>query len=342
MKTPGLYVPLDVNYVSDEGIRRAGAAAELLYIRGLAYSKRTQSDGFLPDYDMPVISVGLPQVRESIVALVERELWIETDGGWQIRSWRRWNEMHGDAADKRKRAAERQRRSRERKAAEAAAEAAQEQASATDSDAGEAKPPAAEEPEDTDSEAIEGVIVTDAVTRDVTRTSRVTSRGGHTTKEKRREETTEEKTTTSATGRDTSRALAVRGSDSPPAGAHAQTEIAPASDAEAATAQTLVKEWLDSVAKRPPQTVIGQTAKHLKQLLDEGIHVDDIRLGLRSWIRKGLHPSTLPSEVNAVMNANNNVIQLPTGQVLDGTDSRIAGHAALTAQLRAIEARETS
>lgn len=115
MKTPGLYVPLDVNYVTDEGVRRAGPAAELLFIRGLAYSKRTQSDGFLPDYDMPVISVGLPQVRESIGQLVEWELWQAVDGGWQIRSWRRWNETNADATEKRRRAADRQKRSRERR-----------------------------------------------------------------------------------------------------------------------------------------------------------------------------------------------------------------------------------
>ncbi|GAA0704621.1 hypothetical protein GCM10010193_69520 [Kitasatospora atroaurantiaca] len=116
MKPPGLYVPLDVNYVTDEGIRRAGPAAELLYIRALAYSKRTQSEGLLPDYDMPVISVGLPQVRESIASLVEWELWTPVEGGWQIRSWQRWNETQKEAADKRQRAADRQRRSRERRA----------------------------------------------------------------------------------------------------------------------------------------------------------------------------------------------------------------------------------
>lgn len=335
MKTPGLYVPLDVNYVSDEGIRRAGAAAELLYIRGLAYSKRTQSDGFLPDYDMPVISVGLPQVRESIVALVERELWLKVDEGWQIRSWRRWNEMHGDAADKRKRAAERQRRSRERKAAEAASEAAQGSASDTDSHASDAMAGVVDEPHGTESGADDDSSVTHLVTRDSPSTSRVTSRASHTAKEKRREETTEEKTTTSAAKARTSHALAVRGDGSPPAGAAAQNH-ADAADAVEVTAQTLVREWIDGLTKTPPKAVIGQTGKVLKQLLEEGIDPEDIRSGVSSWARKGLHPSTLPSEVNAVMNAGN-VIQFQQPKPSTAT-VRVAEGYALSERLAAEEA----
>lgn len=331
MKTPGLYVPLDVNYVSDEGIRRAGAAAELLYIRGLAYSKRTQSDGFLPDYDLAVISVGLPQVPEAVKALVERELWLAMDGGWQIRSWRRWNDMHGDAADKRKRAADRQRRSRERKAADAAAEAAKGSADVAESHGNGNRSESGEAADEADSDATEAADVTHLVTRDVTRTSRVTSRARHTDKEKRREETKEENKNFGG-GCDTSRSIAVRGDASPPAGADAQHTAAPEPE-KPITAQTLVSEWLDMIPKRPPEKVIGQTSKELKQLLADGIDPDDIRAGLISWARKGLHPATLPSEVNAVMNTN--VIRLPTGQTLaaTGTDATVAGWAGISQQL---------
>jgi hypothetical protein len=184
MKTPGLYVPLDVNYVTDEGIRRAGPAAELLFIRSLTYSKRTQSDGFLPDYDMPVISVGLPQVRESIGQLVEWELWLPTDGGWQIRSWQRWNETNSDAADKRKRAADRQRRSRERRTSQAADGTRE---SDTQSDRGTGGD---SEPDAPDSEAPRRAPVT--------RDSRVTH--AVVTPLKRREEKRREATTSRATG----------------------------------------------------------------------------------------------------------------------------------------------
>ncbi len=69
------------------------------------------------------------------------------------------------------------------------------------------------------------------------------------------------------------------------------------------TAQALVGEWLDACTKRPPDSVIGQVGRHLKALLSEGIDVTDVRSGFEAWFVKGLHPSTLPSVVNEVMNA---------------------------------------
>lgn len=65
-------------------------------------------------------------------------------------------------------------------------------------------------------------------------------------------------------------------------------------------AATLVGEWLERCQPRPPKAVIGQTAKHIKLLLEEGIPTADVRAGLVAWHRKGLHPSTLPSVVHEV------------------------------------------
>jgi hypothetical protein len=80
----------------------------------------------------------------------------------------------------------------------------------------------------------------------------------------------------------------------------AGTELAPLA---ATSAQTIIAAWIDWAPKRPPQTVIGHVAKHVGQMLAEGIAPDDIRRGLAAWTSKGLHPSTLPSVVNEVMNA---------------------------------------
>ena len=41
----GLFVPLDVEYDSDDKMIEAGPMAELLYVRGMAFAKRTGSDG---------------------------------------------------------------------------------------------------------------------------------------------------------------------------------------------------------------------------------------------------------------------------------------------------------
>ncbi|NEB57618.1 hypothetical protein G3I48_35895 [Streptomyces griseus] len=70
------------------------------------------------------------------------------------------------------------------------------------------------------------------------------------------------------------------------------------------TTQTIVSEWLDRCADRPPSRVIGQLSKEIRVLLEEDrIHPDTIRRGIATWMTKRLHPSTLPSVVNEVMNA---------------------------------------
>jgi DNA-binding Lrp family transcriptional regulator len=110
---------------------------------------------------------------------------------------------------------------------------------------------------------------------------------------------------------------------------------APAEDADApVTAQTIVSEWLERCTARPPSAVIGQMAKQIRVLLDEDrIHPDHIRRGIAHWMRKGLHPATLPSVVNEVMNgaaapgapAND---QPAGGSVFDRARARAAARAA--------------
>lgn len=62
----------------------------------------------------------------------------------------------------------------------------------------------------------------------------------------------------------------------------------------------IVGEWIDTLPQRPPGRVIGQVAREIKQMLDEGISADLIRAGVTEWQRKGLHPSALASVVHEV------------------------------------------
>jgi len=71
---------------------------------------------------------------------------------------------------------------------------------------------------------------------------------------------------------------------------------------QAPTAQSLVGEWIDNCDRRPPGRVVGQVAKELKTLLDEGIEPERVRAALAEWNRKGLHPSTLASVVHEIGN----------------------------------------
>lgn len=114
MKMPGMYVPLDVNYISDADIRRAGPDAELLFVRGLAYCKRSSPDGLVPDFDLEIVGVGLKSVEKRAATLVQHGLWVEVEGGWQVRSWSRWNETSKDLEAKRERARQRQADKRDR------------------------------------------------------------------------------------------------------------------------------------------------------------------------------------------------------------------------------------
>lgn len=67
-------------------------------------------------------------------------------------------------------------------------------------------------------------------------------------------------------------------------------------------AQRLVAEWIDHCPRRPPGRVVGQVAKELGIMLDEGIPYNTVRQGLALWHSKALHPSTLASVVMEVMN----------------------------------------
>ena len=91
-KPPSLYVPLDVNYMRDPRIRRAGEAAEVLYVRSLAYAKGGDTDGMVYDYDLDVIAVGLRAVPARVAALVREGAWDVREGGWFISAWLKWNE----------------------------------------------------------------------------------------------------------------------------------------------------------------------------------------------------------------------------------------------------------
>lgn len=90
----GMYVPLDVNYLRDQKIRRAGPDAELLYLRGLAHAKGGSTEGRIDDFDLDVVAVGLSRVRQRVASLVEHGLWIEVEGGWLISGWSKWNKSN--------------------------------------------------------------------------------------------------------------------------------------------------------------------------------------------------------------------------------------------------------
>ena len=105
-QAPSIYVPLDVNYMRDPRIRRAGPDAELLYLRALAYAKGGETEGMVYDYDLEVIAVGLKNVPARVAALIREKAWEEREGGWFICGWFNWNEPTDKLRDRKRRQAE--------------------------------------------------------------------------------------------------------------------------------------------------------------------------------------------------------------------------------------------
>jgi hypothetical protein len=108
--------------------------------------------------------------------------------------------------------------------------------------------------------------------------------------------------------------------------------VAPQADATAAS--TLIAEWIDHCSGgRPPSRVVGQVAREVGKMLDEGIPLADVRAGLAAWHAKGLHPSTLASVVHEVRTGADRKTQ-PKGST---TDERVAATLDLAARYAAAE-----
>lgn len=100
-RIPDVFVPLAVNYPRDRAIRRAGPEAELVFIRGLVFTKGAKTDGFLADFDLDAAMVGIRPawVQKGVEALVRVGLWNVVDDGWQVRSWVKWNSTQEQIAE---------------------------------------------------------------------------------------------------------------------------------------------------------------------------------------------------------------------------------------------------
>lgn len=87
------WVKLDDNYQFDPKILAAGAMAELLYVRSLAWAKRDwKAEGRIDRRHLAPLTLGIPgKAATHVAALVELELWTVVEGGWQITAWAKRN-----------------------------------------------------------------------------------------------------------------------------------------------------------------------------------------------------------------------------------------------------------
>lgn len=113
VKRNGSYAPLSAHYYKDDAIDEAGEAAELLYVRGLAFCADVLSDGFISDRQLVrFVGVGMFDAKERADRLVEVGLWDRGDGGYLVRSWLDWNRSRAEITDFQKSDAARKRGNR--------------------------------------------------------------------------------------------------------------------------------------------------------------------------------------------------------------------------------------
>lgn len=96
----GSYAPLSAHYYKDDAIDEAGEAAELLYVRGLAFCADVLSDGFISDRQViRFVGVGMFDAIDRADRLVSVGLWERVEGGYRVRSWLDWNRSRAEITD---------------------------------------------------------------------------------------------------------------------------------------------------------------------------------------------------------------------------------------------------
>lgn len=134
-----LHARIDINLPKDKAIRRAGAMAELLYIRGILLSKEILSDGEIDRSQLSLCAIGIPGSAEKHArSLVDAGLWEATAHGWRIPShkWAKWQITAFEVEEKRAKTSERVRKFRDEKAKRNAAVTALQNAGNAECNAG--------------------------------------------------------------------------------------------------------------------------------------------------------------------------------------------------------------
>lgn len=109
---------LGTSYYLDAAVLRAGEAAEVLFLRCIAYSGAKESRGRIDKAVLPMLTPSKTQTR--VDALLREELLVDEGSTVFIRSWAHWQEALDVEADRRRK--DRDRKRDERAAVRAASE----------------------------------------------------------------------------------------------------------------------------------------------------------------------------------------------------------------------------
>lgn len=85
------WVKLDATYVEDDKVMAAGALAELVFVRSIAYCRRRFTDGVIKPAAIPSLTLGVPEDSATLVeALVVNRLWSVHPDGWVVVNYESW------------------------------------------------------------------------------------------------------------------------------------------------------------------------------------------------------------------------------------------------------------
>lgn len=98
-RTPGPYLPVDINFDGNPKIATLSDTAFRLHITGMLYCKRQRVDGIIPRAVLPRL---VPNHKARHLAeLTDRMLWVDIDGTnhYQIHDWLDWNMTSAEAKE---------------------------------------------------------------------------------------------------------------------------------------------------------------------------------------------------------------------------------------------------
>ena len=96
-----IFVQLDCDYESDARLVGVSLEAETLYVRGLAFAKRTLTDGHISDGQLDFISRKIKKPQVHAQQLVDTGAWARTERGYQITAWSKRNLSAAEVNDRR-------------------------------------------------------------------------------------------------------------------------------------------------------------------------------------------------------------------------------------------------
>ena len=102
---------LGTSFYLDPAVVGAGEAAEVLFLRCIAYSGAEESRGRIPKHVLPVLA--RTKTKQRVAALLAHGLLVEDGDSVYIRSWQTWQEALDVEAERRRRDRDRKRAERE-------------------------------------------------------------------------------------------------------------------------------------------------------------------------------------------------------------------------------------